>query len=109
MTCFADDAYLTDMYNDAYYPVFLMGKVKASLVEVVEFLETGVRNILAIQTKLDTAVIGINDLQDELTTTTAKFIGKTVVDILAHYGIDINEKPPFANAIGKGKPPAPGS
>ena len=34
-----DFMYLKDMYNDDYYPRFLVDKVKDCIVEVVEFLE----------------------------------------------------------------------
>ena len=35
----SDFVYLKDMYNDDYYPRFLVDKVKDCIVEVVEFLE----------------------------------------------------------------------
>ena len=35
----SDFVYLEDMYNDDYYPRFLVDKVKDCIAEVVEFLE----------------------------------------------------------------------
>ena len=35
----SDFVYLEDMYNDDYYPKFLVDKVKSCIAEVVEFLE----------------------------------------------------------------------
>ncbi|WP_313642087.1 DUF5713 family protein, partial [Paenibacillus sp.] len=44
----SDFKYLKDMYN-GYYPNFLVDKVKAELVKVVEFLEQGNQDIEEIQ------------------------------------------------------------
>ncbi|MDR1664930.1 MAG: DUF5713 family protein, partial [Clostridiales bacterium] len=40
MKKFDNDLYVVDMYQDNYYPDFLVDKVKASLIQIVDFLET---------------------------------------------------------------------
>lgn len=57
--------YLKDMYIDKYYPDFLVDKVKAELVKVVEFLEQGNQDIEEIQAKLNFAINAINDIAEE--------------------------------------------
>lgn len=56
---------LDEMYQDAYYPDFLVDKVKDELQKVIDLLESGETDIEAVQTKLDEAVCAINDLQEE--------------------------------------------
>lgn len=88
--------YLKDMYNDRYYPNFLVDKVKAELVKVVEFLEQGNQDIEEIQSKLDFAIHAINDIAEEfdendseIETVARESIAQTVEDILALFGIEI--------------------
>uniref|UniRef100_UPI00403F18BA DUF5713 family protein n=1 Tax=Paenibacillus sp. FSL K6-0276 TaxID=2921450 RepID=UPI00403F18BA len=88
--------YLKDMYIDGYYPNFLVDKVKAELVKVVEFLEQGNQDIEEIQSKLDFAIHAINDLAEEfdendseIETVARESIAQTVEDILAFFGIEI--------------------
>lgn len=94
---FDDGRYLTDMYNDNYYPRFLVDKVKALIAELVTFLEAGTHTKEEIQAKFDVMTIGINDLQEEfwdndseIETVARESIGQTVEDILTHFSIDID-------------------
>ncbi|WP_338062405.1 DUF5713 family protein [Sporosarcina limicola] len=89
--------YLKDMYIDGYYPNFLVDKVKAELVKVVEFLEQGNQDVEEIQSKLDFAIHAINDLavefdenDSEIETVARESIAQTVEDILAFFGIEID-------------------
>ena len=94
-----DDNYilLEAMYNDGYFPDFLVDKIKALIEEVISYLETGERNLVKIQKKLDEMTIGINDLQDEfdendseIETVARDSIGETVDYILHWFDIDID-------------------
>ncbi len=93
----SDIEYLKDMYADGYFPDFLVDKVKAELVKVVEFLEQGHQDIEEIQSKLDFAIHAINDLAEEfdendseIETVGRESIGQTVKDILDFFGIKIH-------------------
>ncbi|KQO00747.1 hypothetical protein ASF12_17065 [Paenibacillus sp. Leaf72] len=89
--------YLKDMYIDAYFPDFLVDKVKAELVKVVEFLEQGNQDIEEIQAKLDFAIQAINVIAEEfdendseIETVARESIAQTVEDILAFFSIEID-------------------
>uniref|UniRef100_UPI003571213F DUF5713 family protein n=1 Tax=Paenibacillus marchantiophytorum TaxID=1619310 RepID=UPI003571213F len=89
--------YLKDMYNDGYFPNFLVDKVKAELVKVVRFLEQGNQDIEEVQSKLDFAIQAINDLAEEfdendseIETVARESIAQTVEDMLAFFGIEID-------------------
>ena len=56
---------LDEMYQDDYYPAFLVDKVKDGLQKVVGLRESGETDTEAVQESLDAAVCGINDLQEE--------------------------------------------
>ena len=56
---------LDEMYQDEYYPDFLVDKVKAELQKVIDLLESGETDTEVIQEKLDEAFCAVNDLQDE--------------------------------------------
>ena len=56
---------LDEMYQDEYYPNFLVDKVKGELQKVIDLLETGETDTEVIQEKLDEVVCAINDLQEE--------------------------------------------
>ena len=56
---------LDEMYQDDYYPAFLVDKVKDELQKVIDLLESGETDTEVIQETLDQAVCGINDLQEE--------------------------------------------
>ncbi|MNI68360.1 hypothetical protein D3C73_1240480 [compost metagenome] len=89
--------YLKVMYNDRYFPNFLVDKVKAELVKVVEFLEQGNQDIEEIQSKFDLAIHAINDLavefdenDSEIETVARESIAQTVEDVLAFFSIEID-------------------
>ena len=80
---------LDEMYQDNYYPVFLVDKVRDELQKVIDLLESGETDTEVIQKTLDKAVCGINDLQDEfyendseIETVARDCIGDTVAYIL---------------------------
>ena len=52
---------LDEMYQDDYYPAFLVDKVKDELQKVIDLLESGETDTEVIQETLDQAVCGIND------------------------------------------------
>ena len=86
---------LDEMYQDDYYPAFLVDKVKDGLQKVIDLLEGGETDM--IQNTLDKAVCGINDLQDEfyendseIETVARDCIGDTVAYILEWFGIPID-------------------
>ena len=88
---------LDDMYQDGYYPDFLVDKVKAELLNVIGLLESGATDLAVIQEKLDEAVRAINDLQDEfdendseIETVASDCIGETVGYILEWFEIPID-------------------
>lgn len=93
----ADYRLLEDMYQDGYFPDFLVDKVKALVQNVIGFLETGERNLEKIQSKFDEMTLAINDLQEEfedndseIETAARDSIGETVAYILEWFDIDIN-------------------
>jgi hypothetical protein len=88
---------LDEMYQDGYYPDFLVNKVKAELLNVIGLLESGATDLAVIQEKLDEAVRAINDLQDEfdendseIETVARDCIGETVGYILEWFEIPID-------------------
>ena len=93
-----DFVYLEDMYNDDYYPRFLVDKVKDCIVEVVEFLEKEeYKDLEEVQEKLDEMTEKINDLQEEfdendseIETVARESIGATVAYILDWFNISID-------------------
>ena len=88
---------LDEMYQDEYYPDFLVDKVKVELQKVINLLESGETDTEIIQEKLDEAVCAINDLQDEfdendseIETVARDCIGVTVGYILEWFDIPID-------------------
>lgn len=88
---------LDEMYQDDYYPNFLVDKVKDELQKVIDLLESGETDIEVVQEKLDEAVCGINDLQEEfdennseIETVARDCIGVTVDYILKWFDIPID-------------------
>ena len=88
---------LKEMYEDDYYPVFLVDKVRDELQKVIDLLEAGETNTDVIQEKLDEVVCAINDLQEEfdendseIETVARDCIGVTVDYILKWFGIPID-------------------
>ena len=85
------------MFEDDYYPKFLVEKVEKLIRNVIEFLETGENDVEIVQKKLDEMTIGINDLEDEfyeneseIETVARDSIGVTVEYVLKWFGIDID-------------------
>lgn len=88
---------LEDMYDDPYFPPFLVDKVRALILPVVALLEAGETNPERIQKSLDTMTLGINDLcpefeenDSEIETGARESIAQTVMDILAWFGVEID-------------------
>ena len=88
---------LDDMYQDEYYPDFLVDKVKGELQKVIGLLESGERNTEVIQDKLDEVVCAVNDLQEEfeendseIETVARDCIGETVSYILEWLDVPID-------------------
>ncbi|CAK21773.1 hypothetical protein HBP72_10740 [Listeria welshimeri] len=93
----AEIKYLEGMYQDSFFPPFLVDKIKQYILDTVQFLEQGNHDTEAIQGKLDEMTLAINDLQDEffendseLETGARDSIAETVSLILAYYKIDID-------------------
>ena len=93
----ADYTLLEDMYEDGYFPDFLVDKVKALVQDVISFLETGERDLEKIQEKFDAMTLAINDLEEEfeendseIETAARDSIGETVDYILKWFDIDID-------------------
>ena len=84
---------LDEMYQDDYYPAFLVNKVKDELQKVIDLLESGETDTDAVQETLDEAVCGINDLHEndsEIETVARECIAATVAYILEWFGIPID-------------------
>ena len=88
---------LAEMYQDDYYPDFLVDKISALLRKVIALLENDETDLKVIQSALDEAVEGINDLQaefdendSEIETVARDCIGTTVEYILRYFDIDID-------------------
>lgn len=88
---------LKEMYNDDYYPKFLVDKIRDLILEMVSYLEEGEHTYEEIQENFDKMTIGINELQEEfeendseIETVARDSIGTTVIDILEWFGIDID-------------------
>ena len=88
---------LDEMYQDDYYPAFLVNKVKDELQTLIDLLESGETDTDAVQETLDEAVCGINDLQEEfdendseIETVARECIAATVAYILAWFNIPID-------------------
>lgn len=95
---------LEEMYNDGYFPNFLVDKVKELICPVIVMLENGERDKKIIQDGLDKMTLAINDLQEEfedndseIETVARDSIGETVGYILDWFGIDID----IEDAIGE--------
>jgi hypothetical protein len=96
----ADYKLLEDMYDDGYFPDFLVDKVKDQVQVVIHFLEAGERDLEKIQDKFDEMTEAINDLQQEfeehdseIETVARDSIGETVEYILQWFdvGIDVED------------------
>ena len=88
---------LDEMYQDDYYPAFLVDKVKDEIQKVIDLLESGETDTEVVQEKLDEAVLAINDLQEEfdeneseIETVARECIGVTIDYILKWFDIPID-------------------
>lgn len=88
---------LDRMYQDGYFPDFLVDKIKVLMQNVIAVLETGETNPETIQSKFDEMTLAINDLEEEfeendseLETEARESIGETVAYILQWFDIDID-------------------
>lgn len=88
---------LADIYQDGYFPNFLVDKVKDLLQNVIAYLETGEQDLEKIQKQFDEMTLAINDLQEEfeendseLETGARDSIGETVEYILKWFQIDLD-------------------
>lgn len=88
---------LADMYNDEYFPNFLVDKIRDLIQSVIDFLETGERDLDKIQARFDEMTLAINDLEEEfedndseIETVARDSIGETVRYILNWFDIDID-------------------
>ena len=84
---------LDEMYQDKYYPDFLVDKVKDELQKVIDLLESGETDIEVVQETLD----GINELQEEfdendseIETVARECIAASVAYILEWFDIPID-------------------
>ena len=88
---------LDEMYQDDYYPAFLVDKVKDEIQKVIDLLESCETDTEVVQEKLDEAVLAINDLQEEfdeneseIETVARDCIGVTIDYILKWFDIPID-------------------
>ncbi len=93
----ADYKLLEEMYEDGYFPGFLVDKVRNLVQEVIDFLESGEKDLEEIQEKFDEMTLAVNDLQEEfedngseLETGARESIGETVDYILKWFNIDMD-------------------
>ena len=94
-----DDQYvlLQNMFEDTYYPQFLVEKIKWQFIHLSEFLEgTDVKELSLIQDKLDEFTIFINNLQQEfwdqdseIETVASESIANTLEYILNWFKVDV--------------------
>ena len=88
---------LAAMYQDDYFPDFLVDKIKMLIQNVIDLLETEEKDLEIIQDKFDEMTLAINDLQEEfeendseLETVARDSIGETIDYILQWFDIDID-------------------
>jgi hypothetical protein len=85
------------MYEDDYFPDFLVDQLRDSIRKVVSFIEEGNHTKVEIQEALDKMTLKTNELQEafeendsELETVARDSIGITVENILKYFGVDID-------------------
>ncbi len=88
---------LEGMRQDAYFPDFLVGKIEGLLKTVIDFLEMGERDLVAVQAKLDEMTAAINTMQEEfeendseLETAARESIAETVEYVLRWFQIELD-------------------
>ena len=89
--------YLKEMYDDDYFPNFLVDQLRDTIREVVSFIEEGNHTKTEIQEALDKMTLKTNELQEafeendsELETVARDSIGITVENILKYFDVDID-------------------
>lgn len=89
--------YLLGMYQNGFYPTFLVDKIKESMLEVTRTIEEEHPSNAEIQRMLDKMTSDINALQDEFKAHNSDIefvaresIAETVESFLDHYGINID-------------------
>jgi hypothetical protein len=94
---YSEDQFLLDMYQDEYYPDFLVDKIKDLLIDMVRFLKTDEHSIEIVKEKFDLMTMKINALEEEfydnsseIETVARDSIGQAVEGILKHFCIDID-------------------
>jgi methyl-accepting chemotaxis protein len=92
-----DFEYLKEMYDDGYFPNFLVDQLRDTIREAVTFIEEGNHSKTEIQEALDKMTLKTNELQEafeendsEIETVARDSIGMTVENILKYFGIDID-------------------
>ena len=95
-----DEGYilLQDMINDGLFPDFLVEKLQGLIRStVIALLESGERELDAVQSCLDEMTLAINDMEEEfeendseIETVARDSIGETVEYILKWFDIDID-------------------
>lgn len=95
---------LETMYQDGYFPDFLVDKIKFLIQDVIDFLETEEKDLQKIQDKFDEMTLAINDLQEEfedndseIETVARESIFETAAYILKWFDINIDAE----DAIGQ--------
>ena len=88
---------LEEMYEDHYYPKFLVDKLKIIMLETIEYLLSGKHDKDEVQEKLDEMTIKINNLQEdfyendsEIETVARECIATDVQYILDYFSLDID-------------------
>ena len=85
------------MYDDEYFPNFLVDKLRDTIKETVKYIEEGNHTKDEIQKSLDQMTLKTNELQEEfyendseIETIARDSIGMTVENILKYFDIDID-------------------
>ena len=93
----ADYQPLYEMYDDEYFPNFLVDKIKAEIDKVEAVLAGGEKDTAIIQQYFDTMTRAINDLEaefdandSEIETVARESIGEAVDYLLQKYRIAID-------------------
>lgn len=96
-TFIEDHIWLEDMYEDHYYPKFLVDKLKMVIMNMAEYLSAGGHDKEEVQEKFDEMAININNLQEEfyendseLETVARECIASDVQQLIEHFSLDIN-------------------
>ena len=94
-----DDQYvlLQNMYEDTYYPQYLVDKIKWQFIHLIEHFESvDLNNLDVVQDKLDEFTMFINSMQQEfwdqdseIETVASESIAATLEYILDWFEIDI--------------------